>query len=107
VVDRRHKGEANLAHDLEPKLERGASIAPLSLGKCRPDVCGGRRCLGCVGESRVHRHLVETSYPIDTVSDPETWTLGDFTGAICSEVFKASCAYFQNVSDGQGARSLA
>ena len=50
---------------------------------------------------------METSYPIDTVSDPETWTLGDFTGAICSEVFKASCAYFQNVSDGQGARSLA
>ena len=82
VVDRRHKGEANLAHDLEPKLESGAGIAPLSLRKCRPNVCGGRGRCGCVGESRVHRHLVETSYPIGTVSESETWTqlllCGDF-----------------------------
>jgi hypothetical protein len=38
VVDIRHKGEANLSHDLEPKLERGAGIAPLSLGKWRPNL---------------------------------------------------------------------
>ena len=33
VVDRRHKGEANLAHDLEPKLERGAGISSIEPGE--------------------------------------------------------------------------
>jgi len=68
VVDRRHKGEANLAHDLEPKLERGAGIAPLSLRKRRPDLCGGRGRCGRVWECWVHSPLVGTSYLIGTVS---------------------------------------